>query len=86
MVRDVQVSAGAGYGLGLHVVWCPKYRRTVLEGQAGVCLLRAGFLSLRSGLPALWLKSYFAGAVGAATVQRYIGTPCGRPWCKERRC
>ena len=38
MVRDVQVSAGAAYDLGLHVVRCPKYRRTVLEGQAGARL------------------------------------------------
>ena len=32
MSRDVQVSAGAAYDLGLHVVWCPEYRRPALEG------------------------------------------------------
>ena len=26
------------YDLGLHVVWCPKYRRRVLGGQVGVRL------------------------------------------------
>ena len=26
MAREVQVSAGGVYDLGLHVVWCPKYR------------------------------------------------------------
>jgi putative transposase len=38
MIRDVQVSAGAACDLGLHTVWCPKYRRTVPEGQAGARL------------------------------------------------
>lgn len=28
----MQVSAGDGYDLGYHVVWCPKYRRPVLTG------------------------------------------------------
>jgi putative transposase len=31
--REVQVSAGGVYDLGLHVVWCPKYRRAVLVGD-----------------------------------------------------
>ena len=42
---------------------------------------------LRSRLPTLWSKSYFAatvGAVSAATVQRYIDTQYERPWRKER--
>jgi len=38
MVRAVEVSAGGVYDLGLHVVWCPKYRRRVLGGQVGVRL------------------------------------------------
>jgi putative transposase len=28
----VQVTAGVAYDLGLHVVWCAKYRRPVLTG------------------------------------------------------
>jgi REP element-mobilizing transposase RayT len=81
MIRDVQVSAGAGHGLGLHVVWCPKCRRTVLEGQVGACLrelieakaadtlrmLRAGFPHLRSPLSALSPKSYSAATAGAVS-------------------
>ena len=38
MARDVQVFTGGVYDLGLHVVWCPKYRRQVLSGQAGIRL------------------------------------------------
>jgi putative transposase len=136
--RDVQVSAGGVYNLGLHVVWCPKYRRPVLAGLVGVRLrelievraaehgwrivalevmpdhvhlfvkttpkdspafvanqfkgftsrrLREEFPHLRTRLPTLWSRSYFAatvGAVSAATVQRYIDTQYERPWRKER--
>ena len=32
MARDVQVSSGGVYDIGLHVVWCSKYRRPVLIG------------------------------------------------------
>jgi putative transposase len=32
MAREVQVSAGGAYDLGYHVVFCPKYRRPVLDG------------------------------------------------------
>jgi putative transposase len=32
VARDVQVSPGGVYDIGLHVVWCPKYRRPVLTG------------------------------------------------------
>jgi putative transposase len=42
---------------------------------------------LRSRLPALWSRSYFAasaGAVSAATVRRYIDPQHERPWRKER--
>lgn len=31
--RRVKTFAGGVYDLGLHVVWCPKYRRPVLTGQ-----------------------------------------------------
>jgi putative transposase len=50
-------------------------------------VLREEFPHLRSRLPTLWSKSYFAataGAVSAATVQRYIDTQYERPWRKER--
>jgi putative transposase len=48
---------------------------------------RAGFPRLRSGLPALWSRSYLAasvGAVSAKTVRRYACTQDERPWRKER--
>ena len=32
MARAVKTFAGGVYDLGLHVVWCPKYRRPVLTG------------------------------------------------------
>ena len=118
MARDVQVSAGGVYDLGLHVVWCPKYRRQVLSGQVGIRLrelidakaaehgwrivaceimpdhvhlfvkttpkdspafvasqfkgstsraLRQEFPHLRSRLPTLWSRSYFA-AIGGGGV------------------
>jgi putative transposase len=38
MVRDMQVSAGGVYDIGLHVVWCPKYRRQVLTGTVAARL------------------------------------------------
>ncbi|MCG5216212.1 IS200/IS605 family transposase [Streptosporangium sp. KLBMP 9127] len=33
MARQVRTSPGAAYDLGYHVVWCPKYRRRVLDGR-----------------------------------------------------
>ena len=134
MARDVRVSPGGAYDVGLHVVRCPKYRRPVLTGAVAARLrglidakaaghgwrivaceevpdhvhpfvktrppdspsfvanqvkgatsrtLRDGFPHLRSRLPTLWSRSYFvasAGAVGAATVQRYIDAQYERPW------
>ena len=50
-------------------------------------MLRDEFPYLKSKLPTLWSRSYFAatvGAVSAATVQRYIDTQYERPWRKER--
>jgi len=31
----VSVGPGGVYDLGLHLVWCPKYRRSVLTGDVG---------------------------------------------------
>ncbi|WGD45035.1 IS200/IS605 family transposase [Streptomyces cathayae] len=33
MTRKVRRFSGGVYDLGLHVVWCPKYRRPVLDGR-----------------------------------------------------
>jgi REP-associated tyrosine transposase len=113
-------------------VWCPKYRRPVLEGEVATALaellrekvaalgcevealevmpdhvhlfveapptlapqqivaqckgytsrvLRERFPSLKSRLPSLWNRSYYAGSAGhvsAATVRRYIAGQKGR--------
>jgi putative transposase len=125
-------NAGAVFSLKYHVVWCPKYRRPVLEGavadrlkallaekaaELGLTIhalevmpdhvdlfvggdptrcvaeivnrlkghtshvLRGEFPSLRSRLPTLWSRSYYAGSVGhvsAATVERYIAEREGK--------
>ena len=125
-------NAGAVYALKYHLVWCPKYRRPVLEGEvaarleqilketcqeleaeilaleimpdhvhlfvasdprwavAGLMsrlkgrssrLLRNEFPHLRSRIPTLWSRSYYAGSVGHVsekTVQRYIEEQQGR--------
>ncbi|GAB3140368.1 IS200/IS605 family transposase [Micromonospora sonneratiae] len=50
-------------------------------------VLREEFASLRSRLPTLWSRSYFAatvGSVSAETVRRYIDTQYERPWRKEK--
>ena len=119
-------NAVAVFGLKLHLVWCPKYRRQVLTGKIAARLrtllyekadelgmtihaleimpdhvhmfiefdprwavaeiasrfkgytshvLRQEFAELRSRLPTLWSRSYYAGTVGhvsEATVRRYI--------------
>ena len=125
-------NTGAVFSLKYHIVWCPKYRRPVLEGavadrlrilmaekatELGMTIhalevmpdhvhlliesdptrcvaeivnrlkgytsrvLRHEFPSLRSRLPTLWSRSYYAGSVGhvsAATVERYLADPKGK--------
>ena len=127
MVQDrYSKNTGAVFSLKYHVVWCPKYRRSVLtppvdgrlkellaevaaehgmtihaaevmpdhvhlfvESDPTLCVaeivnrfkgrsshvLRQEFPSLRSRLPTLWSRSYFASTVGAVseqTIRRYI--------------
>lgn len=38
VARKVRRYSGGVYDLGLHVVWCPKYRRRVLGGRVAVRL------------------------------------------------
>lgn len=125
-------NAGAVFSLKYHVVWCPKYRRSVLVPPIDARLkellyetaaahemtvhalevmpdhvhvfvetgptvhvaeianrfkgatsrtLREEFPSLRSRLPTLWSRSYFAATVGAvseATIRRYIADQKGK--------
>ena len=124
-------NSGATFTLKYHLVWCPKYRRPVLEpaiaARLGILLheiatrfeitvhaleimpdhvhlfvesdptmcvaeivnrfkgrtsrvLRTEFPALRSRLPTLWSRSYYAGSVGhvsARTVERYIARQKG---------
>ena len=125
-------NSGAVFSLKYHLVWCPKYRRPVLEGAiekrlrevledvraehewtihalevmpdhvhlfiesdpiysvaeivnrlkgASSRVLRSEFPALRSRLPTLWSRSYYAGTVGAvsdAVVRRYIESQKGK--------
>ena len=125
-------NSGAVFTLKYHLVWCPKYRRPVLEGAiekrlreviedvraehvwtihalevmpdhvhlfiesdpiysvaeivsrlkgASSRILRSEFPALRSRLPTLWSRSYYAGTVGAvsdAVVRRYIESQKGK--------
>ena len=125
-------NSGAVFSLKYHLVWCPKYRRPVLEGAiekrlrevledvraehawtihalevmpdhvhlfiesdpiysvaeivsrlkgASSRILRSEFPALRSRLPTLWSRSYYAGTVGAvsdAVVRRYIESQKGK--------
>lgn len=125
-------NAGAVFSLKYHVVWCPKYRRSVLTPPVDARLkqlieevalhhditvhemevmpdhvhlfvecdptrsvaeivnrfkgatsrfLREEFPHLRSRLPTLWSRSYYAGTVGhvsEATVRAYIESQKGR--------
>jgi len=125
-------NAGAVFSLKYHVVWCPKYRRPVLDGAVGKRLavllrkkarelemeihalevmpdhvhlfvesdprwcvaeivnrlkgstshdLREEFPWLKSRLPTLWSRSYYAGTVGHVseeTVKAYIENQKGK--------
>ena len=125
-------NAGAVFSLKYHVVWCPKYRRSVLvtpvdsrlkfllrqkaeelgltihtmevmpdhvhlfvEGEPTICVaeivnglkgftshaLREEYPFLKSRLPTLWSRSYYAGSVGSvskAVVRKYIEDQKGR--------
>ena len=125
-------NSAAVFSLKYHLVWCPKYRRPVLEGAiverlrevlesvraehgwtihvlevmpdhvhlfiesdpiysvaeivnrlkgASSRILRSEFPALRSRLPTLWSRSYYAGTVGAvsdAVVRRYIESQKGK--------
>lgn len=125
-------NAGAVFSLKYHVVWCPKYRRPVLEkpvdsrlkallrqkarelgltihelevmpdhvhlfveGGPTICVaeivnglkgftsheLREEFPFLKSRLPTLWSRSYYAGSVGSvseAVVRKYIEDQKGK--------
>jgi putative transposase len=132
MVSRYVQNAGAVCSLKYHIVWCPKYRRTVLvdavadrlrgllaekAAELGLtihalevmpnqvhlfvegdptrcvaevvsrlkghtsCVLHREFPSLRTRIPTLWSRSYYAesiGQVAAATIERYIAGQKGK--------
>lgn len=64
----------------------PSYLANQFKGMTSR-VLRQEFPALRSRLPTLWSRSYFASTVGnvsAATIERYIDTQWERPWRKEQ--
>jgi len=125
-------NAGAIFSVKIHLVWCPKYRRPVLQEEIATrfeqllrqkakeldliihaldimpdhvhlfvehepirCVaeivnrlkgytsrvLRQEFPSLRSRLPTLWSRSYFAASVGSVTasaIRKYIESQKGK--------
>lgn len=132
MEHRYRKNAGAVFSLKYHIVWCPKYRRPVLEGmvarrlerlirkkakelELGIlaleimpehvhlfiesdprwCIaeiinrlkgftshvLREEFPHLKSRLPSLWSRSYYAGTVGHVsekTIKAYIEAQKGK--------
>lgn len=132
MAARYSKNAGAVFSLKLHLVWCPKYRRPVLQTAVASRLeillrekaqeleltvhaleimpdhvhlfvefdprvsvaeivnrlkgytsrvLRSEFAFLKSRLPTLWSRSYYAGTIGhvsEATVRKYIESQKGQ--------
>jgi putative transposase len=132
MFSRYRKNAGAVFSLKYHLVWCPKYRRSVLVGKVAKRLesllkakcrelemtvhtlrvmpdhvhifvesdtrwsvseitnrlkgstshqLREEFPFLKSRLPSLWSRSYYAGTVGSVseeTVKHYIESQKGK--------
>ena len=71
------------YSCKYHVIWCPKYRRSVLKDGVDLRLkeiiqetcieleseLINEFPHLRSRIPTLWTNSYFVSTVGGAPLE-----------------
>jgi hypothetical protein len=88
VARTVRQYSGGVYDLGLHVVWCPKYRRRVLGGRVAVRLrelieTRAAEKGWETG-PVRATVDMVLALQGAAIAARSCGfrPPAG----KRRRC
>lgn len=95
-LKQVLESIAAEYGMTLHAMEImPDHVHVFVESDpcmgvaeivnrlkgASSRILRDEFPSLRSRLPTLWSRSYFAATVGAvseATIQKYIENQKGR--------
>lgn len=95
-LRELLVEKAGSLGLAIHALEVmPDHVHLFVEGDPTRCVaeivnglkgftsrtLRAEFPSLRSRLPTLWSRSYYAGTVGHvsdAVVTRYIAAQKGR--------
>ncbi|HMB04030.1 MAG TPA: IS200/IS605 family transposase [Isosphaeraceae bacterium] len=95
-LRDLLTERAAELGLMIHALEVmPNHVHLFVESDPTRCvaeivnrlkgytsrILRSEFDSLRSRLPSLWSRSYFAGSIGqvsAATIERYIAEQKGK--------
>lgn len=88
--REIALAVAADHGMTIHSMEVmPDHVHLFVEADPTLCvaeivnrfkgrtsrLLRSEFRSLRSRLPAMWSRSYYAGSVGTvseAVVRRYI--------------
>jgi putative transposase len=95
-LRDLLAEKAAELGMTTHALEVmPDHVHLLVDSDPTRCVaeivnrlkrftsraLRDEFRSLRSRLPTLWSRSYFAGSVGhvsAATIARYIANPKGK--------
>jgi putative transposase len=95
-LRGLLAEKSAELGMTIHALEVmPDHVHLIVESDPTRCvaeivnrlkgctsrLLRQEYPSLRSRLPTLWSRSYFAGSVGhvsAATIERYIAEQKGK--------
>ena len=95
-LRELLAEKSAELGMKIHALEVlPEHVHLFVEADPTRCVaeilnrlkgytsrtLREEFPSLRSRLPTLWSRSYYAGSVGhvrAATIERYIASQKGR--------
>jgi putative transposase len=95
-LRDLLAEKAAELGMTVHALEVmPDHVHLFVEGDPTRCvaeivnrlkgytsrILRGEFDPLRSRLPSLWSRSYFAGSIGqvsAATIERYIAEQKGK--------
>jgi putative transposase len=95
-LRALIVEKATELGMTIHALEVrPDHVHLFVEGDPTRCVaeivnrlkgstsrvLRSEFPSLRSRLPTLWTRSYFAGSIGhvsAATIERYIAEQKGK--------
>jgi putative transposase len=95
-LRELLTEKSAELGMTIHALEAmPDHVHLFVESDPTRCVaeivnrlkgytsrvLRQEFRSLRSRLPTLWSRSYFAGSIGhvsAATIERYIAEQKGK--------